>query len=510
MITLCAQAYGDRRALVVDGEGITYTQLAANARRVAGRLVADGMRPGDRAAIWLPNSISFAEVFFGAALAGLIPVPVNTRLRRSDAVASLTLIQPRALFVPGQLFGRDYLTETGEILASSASLKHIPVLVTTAPGSGEAHSLADWLSAGPVAESFGVPVATSSLALISFTSGTTSAPKGASVSHDGALYIAREVGRRMEVTEQDRMISSGPFFHNGGLVPTLFKCLMWGCTLYSQVSFDVKAMLATIRDERCTLAGGVGTVFDALIDEPGFSLDAVASLRAIRAAAPVDIRRGILKAMPHVKLISLFGMAETSAAITLTRLTDSVEDQVGTNGSPIPESAIRIVDPEGNVLGAGESGEIQIGGRGVMLGYFGDSDATRAVMTEDGWLRSGDIGHLDERGNLVLTGRIKDTFRRGGESVACAEVESCIRSHPAVREVAVVGKPDRKYGEVGYAFVQLKDPDQELDPDELISFCARQLANFKIPAGIGYVRSFQLTGSGKVDKKFLVVPEDER
>jgi HIP---CoA ligase len=488
----------------------SYSQPKVHARRVAGRLVADGMRPGDRVAIWLPNSVGFAEVFFGAALAGLVAVPVNTRLRRSDAVASLTLIQPRALFVPGELFGRDYLAETCEVLASSAALRHVPVVITTAPRGGPVESMSDWLSAGPVAESFGVPVAPGSLALISFTSGTTSAPKGACVSHDGALYITREVGRRMEVTEHDRMWSSGPFFHNGGLVPTLFKCLMWGCTLYSQGSFDVKAMLATIRDERCTLAGGVGTVFDALIDEPGFTPDAVASLRAIRTAAPVDIRRGILEAMPHVKLISLFGMAETSAAITLTRLTDSVEDQVGTNGSPIPESAIRIVDPEGNVLGARESGEIQIGGRGVMLGYFGDSRATRAVITDDGWLRSGDIGHLDERGNLVLTGRIKDAFRRGGEMVACAEVESCIRSHPAVREVAVVGKPDRKYGEVGYAFVQLKNPDQKLDPDELISFCAGQLANFKIPVGIGYVRSFQLTGSGKVDKKVLVIPDEDR
>jgi HIP---CoA ligase len=124
---------------------------------VAGRLVADGMRPGDRVAIWLPNSVSFAEVFSGAALAGLVAVSVNTRLRRADAVASLTLIQPRALFVPGELFGRDYRAERGEILASSASLRHIPVLVTTAPGGGAADTLSDWLSAGPVAESFGVP-----------------------------------------------------------------------------------------------------------------------------------------------------------------------------------------------------------------------------------------------------------------------------------------------------------------------------------------------------------------
>ncbi len=500
LVEAAARTYGSKPALVVYDKSLSYEELYQRARRTASALLGDGLEPGDHVALWLPNDFAFTELTFACAMAGLVIVPLNTRLRSSDAADALAKSRAKALFFTESFLGVDYLAMV-ETLVSSGQLPQLRRVVNV--GSLERGSLVclqRWLDAAhpaPLPE-----VDENAPAALNFTSGTTSSPKAAVLSNRSVVHIAREVAVRMEISPSDRMASAMPFYHNGGLIPTLLSCMMAGCTLYTQPKFDADYTLETIGRERCTIAGGVGTMFVMMLDSPKLASTDLTSIRAARVTGPADMRRRIWEAFGHPMLFSLYGMTESTAAVTLTCPGDSMDEQLNTNGKPLPGTAIRIVDAQGAPVAQAVHGLIEIGGESVMQGYYADAAATAAVLTDDGWIRSGDIGYMDGRGNVVLVGRQKDMYRSGGENVACAEVEEFLRGHPAVLHAAVLGVPDPRLDEVGFAYIEPRS-GHDVQPADLQAYCRANLANFKVPRYVQIRKGLPLTVSGRVEKHKL-------
>ncbi len=502
MLLRGSDAYGNRPAVVISDEILSYRELAQRARAMAGRLLASGLKHGDRIAVWLPNGRVFLELAFGCALAGLVFVPLNTRLRHVDAADALRKSGARALFFTQEFLGTNYFALV-ESLARGENLPLLEWIVNIdSESSGGILSLSRWMDSVEPDDRL-AQVSGEDPVLISFTSGTTSSPKGAVICHRTLLHIASQVGLRMDVTEADRIITAMPFYHNGGFVPTLLTSLLTGCTLYTQPRFDPEYVLDGIARHQCTLVSGVGTMFTMMIDSPAFVRADLRSVRAVRITGPADQRRTLLDRFNHPMIYSLYGMSETTAAVTITSPGDSVEEQVSTNGKPLRGVSIRIADGEGTAVPDGKTGEILIAGDCcLMKGYFGDPEATANVIAPGGWLRSGDLGYVDDRGNLVLVGRIKDMYRSGGENVSCPEVEEFLRMHPAVLQAAILGVPEPRLGEVGLAFVEIR-PGNAVTEVELQRYCRKNLANFKVPRIIKFRESIPMTATGKVEKHKL-------
>ena len=497
-----ARHYGERTALVVYEEKLSYGLLARRAHEDARLLRGSGLSPGDRVAIWLPNGTRFVELAFGCALAGLVVVPLNTRLKHADAAHALAKSGARALFFMQEFIGIDFYGLVEGIL-SDVALPKLEIVVNLDNGEGgRIRAARRWREETRPAEDLPA-VGPDMPAFINFTSGTTSRPKGAVVGHGTFVHIAREVARRMQYGPHERVASAMPFYHNGGFVPTLLTSLLTGSTLYTQPRFDPDYALDTIDRYRCSVVSGTGTLFTMMLDSPALARTDFASVRAVRIPGPADMRRAVKARFGHPMLYSLYGMTETTAAVTLTEPDDSLDEQLNTNGKPLPGVTIRIAGADGGEVARGEHGEIWIHGTHcLMQGYFDEPEATAQVLTPDGWMRSGDLGFVDPRGNLVLVGRIKDMYRSGGENVACAEVEEFLRGHPAVLHAAVLGVPDPRLDEVGLAFVELR-AGATASEQELKDYCRRNLANFKVPRHIRFRQGLPLTVSGRVEKHRL-------
>ena len=502
LLNRIAESYLYEPALVIYEESLSYQALAERARSIAHRLLGSGLEIGDRVAVWIPNGTAFAELAFGVALAGMVLVPLNTRLKSFDATETLRKSSTQALFFTETFLGIDFFRMVQTIQASGKLPDLRLVINLGTSGSTDIRSWTRWQDETTPAKDL-PSVSAEAPAIINFTSGTTSSSKGAVISHGSLLHIAREVGLRMGISQADRMVSAMPFYHNGGFVPTLLTCLMFGCTLYTQPWFDPEYVLNTITRKQCTLVGGVGTMFTMMMDNPALAKADLRSLRAVRITGTADIRRVAYERFGRPMIYSLYGMTESTAAITLTCPDDTVGEQINTNGKPIPGTSLRIVGPNGEDLPPETKGEIWINGKSLMQGYFRDPDATAQVLTSDGWLHSGDLGYVDQSGNLVFVGRIKDMYRCGGENVACPEVEEFLRSHPAVLHADVMGVPDSRLGEVGFAFVELR-PSASTTCEELQAFCRENLANFKVPHYIQFRKNLPITASGRVIKYSLL------
>ena len=502
LINKLDKSYFKRPALVIYKEILSYHDLVEQARIIACHLLGSGFERGDRVAVWLPNGTDFVKLAFGVAMAGMVLVPLNTRLKSVDATETLHKSNTQALFFTEEFLGIDFFRMV-QTIQTSGKVPDLRLVVNMGTNSLMGiHTWAQWQAKTvPVKD---LPSVSADFpATINSTSGTTSSPKGAVISHGSLLHIAREVGIRMGISETDRMVSAMPFYHNGGFVPTLLTSLMFGCTLYTQPRFDPEYVLSTITRNRCTMVGGVGAMFSMMMDSPALAKADLSSLRLVRITGSSDIRRAVYERFGRLPIFSLYGMTESTAAVTLNCPGDTIEEQLNTNGKPLPETCIRIVGSKGEKLPLETQGEIWIGGKSLMQGYFRDPDATSQVLTSDGWLRSGDLGYLDRGGNLVFVGRIKDMYRSGGENVACPEVEEFLRSHPAVLNAAVMGVPDSRLGEVCFGFLELR-PGASATVEGIQAFCRENLANFKVPRYIHFRKELPMTASGRVLKYRLI------
>jgi len=432
-----------------------------------------GIRKGDRVAVLMPNGEQWLALFYGAALIGAVTVPVNTRFKAAEIDFCLKQSGAKALFYVGRFLNNDYGAMVREI-AFEPSFE---------------------LSRNSLEGKFKeVKVEPNDLLLIQFTSGTTAYPKGVMLTHDNMLRNAWAAGTRIGVRPEDRYFNCRPFFHVGGSTLSALMSLVFGCCLLTLPTFEAGAALAMMEAERATLIAGNDTIFQMLMGHEDFPKRKLV-LRGGWAAAGPQTMRGIIDILGMKQVCAAYGLSEASPNVVMSDWRDAEELRVAGLAKPHDGIEIRI----------SSENEIQIRGWSIMRGYCNNPEATAQAFTEDGWLRTGDMGELTPDGRLRMIGRLKDVFRVGGENVAPAEVEEVLLAHPAVETAQVVGVPDQRLGEVPCAYVTLKDGFSSRE-EELLGWCKSRCANFKVPRYLKIVPDFEaigITASGKVQKAKL-------
>ncbi|MFD3534782.1 FadD3 family acyl-CoA ligase [Streptomyces sp. NPDC058664] len=491
-----AERYGDEEALVFGEDRWTFAELRERVDRVARAVMARGVRPGDSVAVWAPNSARWVAAALGAVAAGGVLVPVNTRYKASEAADILRRSRTRLLFTEHDFLGTDYRA----LLAASG--EELPLLASTVT----LHS-GDWsrfLSDGETVtgeerRSRTGAVRPSDTADILFTSGTTGRPKGVPATHAQNLGVYDAWARTVTLRRGDRYLLANPFFHTFGYKAGVLACLLRGATIVPERVFDAEAVLGRIQDERISVLTGAPTVFTSLVHHPGREAYDLTSMRmAVTGAAniPTALIEQIRSCIGARSVNTAYGLTESTGVVTICPPHESPETLARTSGTALEGTELRVDAPPG------EPGEILTRGYHVMHGYLDDPEATAQAVDADGWLHTGDVGVLDERGFLRITDRLKDMFVVGGFNVYPAEVEQVLRGHPAVLDAAVVGAPDARLGEVGVAYC-VPAAGSRIDAAELTAYTRERLANFKAPRAFRSLPALPHNAAGKVDKGAL-------
>jgi acyl-CoA synthetase (AMP-forming)/AMP-acid ligase II len=503
-----AERFAEREALVDGDRRWTFAGLLDTVDEVARALVALGVGPGDRVALWAPNMAEWVLTALATYRVGGTLVTINTRFKGAEAAHVLRTSGARVLFTTTDFLGTDYVALLAEAdLDDDARPRLDEVVVLQGPASEGTLAWADFVARGADVE----PEATAARAAavtpddtsdILFTSGTTGAPKGAMLRHGASVRAYTAWCDVVGLQEGDRYLIVNPFFHAFGLKAGILACLLKGATIVPHPVFDVPSVMQRVAEERITMLPGPPAIYQTILDHPDLASYDLSSLRlAVTGAAtvPVEMIRRMRSELTFTNIVTGYGLTETTGIATMCRHDDDPETIATTAGRPIPDTEVRVVDGDGQPLPAGEPGEVVIRGYHVMAAYYGDVDATAATIDADGWLHTGDVGVFDERGNLRITDRTKDMFIVGGFNAYPAEIENMIMRHPAVGQVAVVGVPDQRLGEVGKAFV-VPRAGAEVDPGALIAWCRTEMANFKVPRAVEVVDALPLNASGKVLK----------
>ena len=520
LLLIAADRDPGREAIVLPGERATYGQLAERALRRARSLKALGVRPGDHVGVLLPTSMDFVEILFGIAFCGAVVVPVNARYRHNelayviengDLVTLLTTdrIAEHVNFVdrlnkalPGLGEARDSLALS---LADAPRLRNIVLLGSSQPTGfvtqASFDALADSIDEDLIHDTR-LGVRLRDIAIMLYTSGTTSNPKGCLLTHEAMVRNSIALGRhRYQLTAEDRFWSPLPMFHIAAILP-LVATFDVGGTYVTMQHFDAGVALKMLSEERVTATfPSFVTIMSDLIHHPNFPNTDLSRMRLMNsnfAVQPAAIRDAFLQRMPHTVYVGTFGMTETAGTVTTSRLDDPLEQRVGRLGKPLPGLKVRIVDPNGDDVTPGERGEVLVKGYCLLEGYYKDPKKTAAALDAGGWYHTGDVGSIDAAGTMMFHGRLKDMLKVGGENVAAAEIEACLARHPGVRLAQVVGIPDARLQEVPAAFVE-RDPDTEVTEQELIEFCRREIAGFKVPRHIRFVTEWPMSTS-KIQK----------
>jgi acyl-CoA synthetase (AMP-forming)/AMP-acid ligase II len=337
---------------------------------------------------------------------------------------------------------------------------------------------------------------------IIFTSGTTGRPKGVMSRHDQTIRVFLEWSEIVGLGDEDRYLIVNPFFHTFGYKAGFLACLLRGATMLPLAVFDVPTVLRMVNTERITALPGPPTLYLSILNHPERDSFDLSSLRLAvtgAAAVPVEMIRRMREELSFRVILTAYGLTESTGTITMCRVDDDPETISSTSGRAITDVEVRVVDENNIEVPRGTAGEIVCRGYNVMPGYFADPAATADTIDENGWLHTGDIGIMNERGYLAITDRLKDMFIVGGFNAYPAEIENALLGHPGVAQVAVVGRPDERMGEVGHAFV-VRRADRSCDADEIIEWSRARMANYKVPRGITFVDALPLNASGKVLK----------
>jgi acyl-CoA synthetase (AMP-forming)/AMP-acid ligase II len=496
-----ARLWPDEDAVVDGGHRISWAELADRMTRAARAFAASGVGPGDRVAIWAPNSLDWITVANGVYAAGGVLVPVNTRFKGQEAAHVLRTSGARLLLTVTDFLGADY---TGMLAGDQELTASLETVVLSGPPGG-ATSWDDFLDRGdggvghpgPAEVALG-PDDTSD---IIFTSGTTGAPKGAVLTHGASTRSYDAWSRNVGLRHGDRYLVVYPFFHCAGLKAAVLACILSGATIVPCPVFEVPAVMDLVVKERISVLPGPPTLYQSLLNADLSGYDTSSLRLAVTGAAsvPVDLVRRMGSDLGFASVLTAYGLTETTGTVSTCLHDDPIEVIANTSGRPLPGMEVRIVDPGGADVPAGEAGEVWVRGYAVTRGYFNASEATTAAFTPDGWLRTGDVGVLDDVGNLRITDRIKDMFIVGGFNAYPAEIENMMSRHPGVAQVAVVGVPEGRLGEVGFAWV-IPRQGSSLTEAELIAWCREKMANFKVPRHVKFVATLPLNSSGKVLK----------
>ncbi|MFC4376167.1 FadD3 family acyl-CoA ligase [Nocardia halotolerans] len=467
MVLSAADRFGDAEAVVDGSQRVTFVELADRIRRAAGAFARAGIDKGDRAAIWAPNSVEWIVAALGLVTAGGVLVPVNTRFTAAEADDVIGRSGAKIVLVQRSFLGREYPGRPG---VPTIDLK------------------SGFLSSG---SPFERKVDGSDIADIVFTSGTTGKPKGAMMDHGQTLRMYAEWCDLADLREGDRYLIVNPFFHTFGYKAGVIASLIRGATILPVPVFDIDHVVDLVGREEVTMLPGPPTLYHELLKVAGSPQ--LSSLRAAvtgSADIPVELIRRMRDELPFRSIMTGYGLTE-AGTVTASRPGDSFERLATTVGAPCDGLQVRIAT----------DGEVLVRGYSVMRGYLDDPVATAQAIDAEGWLHTGDLGSLDDDGRLRIDGRKKDIFIVGGFNACPAEIEAVLLQHPAVAQVAVIGVPDARLGEVGRAFVVART---RLTEAELIAWSKERMAGYKVPRSVRFLDELPLNATGKVMKEQLV------
>ena len=515
--------YPDNEAVVSCHQDVrlTYSQLKERVDEFAKGLMHLGVKKGDRVGIWSTNNLEWLITQLATPKIGAILVSLNPSYQIPELEYALKRSGVSVLILsPGTKYA-DYIemvrklvpeaptTTKGKTLESKALplLRQLVTIGSTKLASAyttdEVTELGGELSDSELATrqcslEFDEPVN------IQYTSGTTGSPKGATLTHHNVLNNSFMIAEILRITDKDRLCVPVPFYHCFGMVLSNLLCLTHGATIVLPGDqFDAGKVLKAIQDERCTAVHGVPTMFIAELEHPDFSKYNLSSLRTgvmAGSPCPIEVMKRVIGEMGIKDITICYGMTETSPVSFQTRVDDPIELRVSTVGTPHPWVEAKIIDKEtGKLLPIGEAGEICTRGYVVMAGYWERPDWTKEAIDEHGWMHTGDLGVMDERGYVNIVGRTKDMVCRGGENIYPREIEEVLYQHEKIVDAQVIGVPSIKYGEELMAWIILK-PGQTATTDEIKAFCQERLAYYRVPAYIKVVEEFPMTVTGKIQK----------
>lgn len=499
---------------------MTFDQLAEEVASASSAVLANGIERGDRVALWAPNCAEWVVAALGAVGAGALLVPLNTRYKGAEAAYILRQSGARLLFTVRGFLGTDYPALLAEAVSEGSPIPDLERVVVLRTGddapsqAARGDQVVDWESflregacvPADVAAGRTASITSGDLSDVLFTSGTTGHPKGAMTTHGQTLRTFATWAEVVGLRAGDRYLVVNPFFHTFGYKAGILACLMTGATVVAEPVFDVDVLLERIAAERITVLPGPPTVFRAILDHPDRSAYDLSSLRLVvtgAAPVPVELVEQLRTELGVETVLTAYGLTEATGTVTMCRRGDPAEVVSGTSGRAIPEVEVRIVGATGDEVERGEPGEVVVRGYNVMRGYFNDADATDDAIDTDGWLHTGDVGVMDPEGNVDITDRLKDMYVTGGFNVYPAEVEEVLRGHPGVAQVAVVGLPDARMGEVGCAVVVAAAGAPDDLEEELVALARERLANFKVPRSVETVTALPVNAGGKVLKREL-------
>jgi fatty-acyl-CoA synthase len=511
-----AQRHGDSDALVSASQGVrlSYRQLRDEIDKVACGLLALGLRKGDRIGIWSPNRVEWVLTQFASARLGLVLVTINPAYRELEAQHALHLSGCRALVAPEAHKSSRYHDMLRALQAGPQGnrlpgLEHV-IALDGAPEPGwltwqqllqaGAHLSRDLVREAVAAQRPSDPIN------IQFTSGTTGAPKGATLSHRNILNNGYFVGETLRLTPVDRLCLCVPLYHCFGLVMGVLGATSHGAAvILAGEGFDAASTLTTVEAEQCSVLYGVPTMFVALLEEQARLPRQVATLRTgIMAGAPCPeaVMREVMGRLSMRDVTICYGMTETSPVSFQSQVDDPLAPRVETVGRVHPHVEVKIVDGQGRTVPRGTAGELLTRGYSVMLGYWNDVQRTQEAIDAEGWMHTGDLAMLDDAGYARIVGRIKDMLIRGGENIYPREIEEWLFQHEAVAEVQVFGVPDARWGEEVCAWVRLK-PGFRIEAEALRQWCRQRMAHYKVPRHVEFVDNFPMTVTGKMQKHLM-------
>ena len=513
--------YGDNEAIVyVDRDlRLTYREFSQLVDKLAKGLMALGVEKGEKVAIWAPNVPYWIALQFATAKIGAILLTVNTHYKSSELEYLLSQSEAENLFLVESYRDSDYLSMVYELIPELKDgpreyfkskkfpnlkrvfylghekykgLYSIPELI----GMGRMVSIDDYKKRQD-------SISPHDVVNMQYTSGTTGFPKGVMLTHYNILNNGFWVGENMKLTPKDKICLPVPLFHCFGCVLGVLAAVSHGSTLVVLEEFNPLLVMSSVQAERCTALYGVPTMFIAILEHSMFSKFDYSSLRTgIMAGSPCPVRvmRQVMDKMNMKEITICYGLTEASPVMTQTRTNDRIEKRVETVGKPLPGIEVKLVDPKtGKQVPVGVQGEVCCRGYNVMKGYYKMEEATKEAIDSDGFLHSGDLGVMDEDGYLSITGRLKDMIIRGGENIYPREIEEFLYQMKGIYDVQVVGVPSKKYGEEVGAFIILKQ-GYNYTPEDIKEFCRGKLARYKIPKYIAFVKEYDMTASGKVQK----------
>ncbi len=491
---------------IIDGEvTLSFEDLASESRKVAKALIARGIGHGDRVGIWAPNMYEWIVVTLGVHAVGGCVVPINTRYKGGEAAYLLQKSEARALFTVNGFLGTNYVDLLKKSDLALPNLDDIVVIRGDAPEG--AMTLEAYVAEG---ESVSDADASARLEAVTgedtsdilFTSGTTGKPKGVICSHSQSLRTFHDWASIVGLRAGDHYLVVAPFFHSFGYKAGWLSALMMGATIFPEPVFDAGVVLERIGRDAITMLPGPPALYQTILaraDLADFDLSSLRLAVTGAAAIPVELVHQMKNVLKFENVFTAYGLSEASGFVSICRAGDDAETIANTSGRAAPGVELRVVNGEGEECARGEAGEIVVRGYNVMSGYFGAEEQTKDAFDDDGWLQTGDVGVMDERGYIQITDRMKDMFIVGGFNAYPAEIENILSTHDAIGQVAVIGRPDPRLGEVGAAFVVLKE-GASVTPEELITWSREAMANFKVPRTVEIMETLPTNATGKVLK----------